>query len=102
MPSFDNSKKLSFGAPFLSRLFVNHGWMASKQHRIVFPMYHWFADTGLIEGKRLLAALQNSADLLMVTLICLNTSYINVPLIPSIGLFPWWISFDYYLRMTLG
>ena len=34
-------KKLSFGASFLSRLFVNHyGWMASKQYRSL----KWFAE----------------------------------------------------------
>ena len=44
--SFDNSKKLSVGAPFLSRIFVNnYEWMASKEYRFVPPIYHWFAET---------------------------------------------------------
>ena len=44
--SFDNSKKLSAGAPFSSRLLVNHyGWMASKQYRFVPPIYQWFSET---------------------------------------------------------
>ena len=46
MSSFDNSKKLSVGAPFLSRLSVNHyGWMASKQYGFVPPINQSFAKT---------------------------------------------------------
>ena len=46
MSSLDNSKKLSVGATFLSRLFVNHyGWMASKCYRFAPPIYQWFAET---------------------------------------------------------
>ena len=46
VPSFDNSKKLNLGAPFLSRLFVNpHGWMASNQYRFGPAICHWFAET---------------------------------------------------------
>ena len=54
-------------------------------------MVRW--NSGFIEGTCLLAALQNSADVLLVTLptlICLNTSFITVRRILSIGPYPLW------------
>ena len=39
-------KKKNAGAPFLSRLFVNHhGWVASNQYRFGRTIYHWLAET---------------------------------------------------------
>ena len=99
--SFDNSKKLSVGAAFLSQLLsITTDWWKVINIVLRFQyiigslkqwQYHWF-----IEGKCLLATLKNSAYILMMTLpalVCLNTWFITVTFIPSTDLFPWWTSF---------
>ena len=61
--------------------------MEDNQYRFVHPIYHWFVEAvpffGTFEGTCLLATLQKSADMLMMTLtgfICLNTTFYQISL----------------------